>query len=279
MKTKNLILICALFTGLFVGCKKEDNNPEPVDQFANVFLTEKIVTYVNSTDEPGHIYYTYDSLGRITASDDLKFYYNPDGTLNKIVQTWGDSILYRYNSAKQLSRLIIDDYPISKIDTVDLFYTNGVKPDHSTGTNYETTSRYSYGQDGMIDTLWSSSKYLSIRYAYQWQNGNIQKIELTQADDPLLYDTDVFEYDSKPNYALTMHFPKEFMLSVELTLALDFTTWLLPKNNVVRHTYHDQYNNVTNTYISTVIEYNDLGLPAKIDQGDKVIELLYETRN
>lgn len=270
-----------VFTAIIViavaGCKK-DKEDAPIDQFANTFLVEEITLDNITGDTIRHNYYRYDSLNRIYKFDDLNLYYNTDGTLNKIVEVYGDSVNYYYDGSKRLIRAISFNYPVTIPDTIDFFYSNSVKPDSITYSYLSATLEYIYGQNGMAETtILKSDQLYDATTVSTWQNGNMLE-QLTSTDEPDVYYSNVYEYDSKTNYAKTMHLTKEFLFTVEFGATLGFYSKLLMENNIVKYTFHDNYNNVTNAYKYTMIEYNEKGLPVRIEEDNWIKVLVYEER-
>ncbi len=267
---KVLCLVSSILI-LLTGCKKDNDDQDVPEEFANTFLVERIDRIINNPEEVNHFYYEYDSLNRITKFDLAELIYNNDGTLKSVTYSYGDYMLFTYDGSKRISKLVYYLKTIEHNETIDFFYSKGDKPDSALYNSLNTIAKYTFGSDGKVNSINFRIDTIDYIVEQTWENGN-----LVRYYEPSNIEIK-YEYDSNPNYAITMHLPPEYILMTELYLAVDIRIELLTKNNMIKETYFFGQNPPV-TYIDSISEYNACGLPLKLTKRSQTSELIYEER-
>lgn len=249
----------------FAGCKKneEDENNKSLDDIfiVQVYSKEKAPEAVWDTSD-----YSYNANGKLLENDNFHISYNEDGTLQKVVYS-NNQLSFFYDESKKIDLLIrIED---DEVDTIRLFYGSDSKLSYSTNSNNDTEIHYTFNSEGKITKKDAYiNDFLMGSKSYTWVNGNMVRYESGTV-------VGEFQFDTKVNFFKVWHMPEEFLLTIQLELIMDIMA--LGENNC---TYFEIKTGDISEYDETltITEYNEAGLPVKMESESEFYEVLYEER-
>lgn len=305
MKPLRIFLAILLALSLFVSCSKDDTgNPDDPGTPTNEqwFLTKR--ARVNNSDHKSGVfwYYYYDSQNRISKevfiepngndSKEKSFFYNNDGSLDMVTisSDWYSTVdhqkyVYKNN---QLSAYITYDDMNKYSDTLYLFYNadGSIKKtvDYELAVDEEMAGRdfiyiintYLYTLDAkkrivMIEGIWErlyphTIRKDTLKFSYSDNNNLILRTSR--------YDKDEYQYDTKPNYTATIHYPKEYLFIKSLSFSPNSEE--LATNNI---TMHKHIKNDGTSYIDVwdYPEYATSGFPLVRTTPYSRLEFTYST--
>ncbi len=264
IKLKSLLIILSLFVAVNVvltGCKKENDDPKD-HGIEDYYLSRGYSRELDPSAVWDTVEFKYDAEWRLTDFDELHLTYNSNGTLQKAEHIYY-TLTFFYNSSAQIEQMVMDDDTYA--DTISLFYGTNGRISYSKRTMANADTHYSYDAEGrIIKEEYYIGTQLYGTSIYQWENGNLVRLE-----SPHILEE--YQFDAKVNYAKAMHFPKELLVAIQLGMVMD--TRALNENNCTfeRETI-DGHVEHSSTY--EMQEYNEAGLPLKIKSPSQ--EIIFE---
>jgi len=285
----NQIPMMAFFALVIVvtSCSSKDDTEDPTTNKKVRLKTEILSDTQYGTSTYLYLYDDQGRLRKIASDDSEEFFYNTDGTLNKV--TYGESSsteseIYHYKNAKidYIERIGFNKN--SNADTLFFTYKANGKLEYTKISYYfdgivsETRTDFSFDNSDRLLTRFELNYTDNIVTRYdstflQWDNnGNLTEISKRQWFEGLVNSTAKieYEYDNKLNFYNTANYPSEFLFYKSLTPGEEYST-----NNYIVET-ETYTSGDTHTTIHNISSYSDLGYPTMINADWGTWELQYE---